>query len=275
MSVQFILGRSGTGKTFHCISAIADILAAKTDHAPIVLLVPEQATYQAERAILADRRIAGYTNLHILSFERLQYMLIGRNYAKSDLSRIGQEMIIRKILCSIADKLDVFHNTASTPGLAEKLTSTIIELHRCAKTPVDLQSLAADLQTDSANSLTARKFADIATIYESYLRFIADKFINPDIQLTKARDHVDTADFMQNPQAAADAPRWKVMPDNKLLIEQSYGEHVLKTLADRGHDIEVMPHGSQNFGAAQLIRRLDYGYAAASEPRRDGQAAGF
>ncbi len=200
MSVQFILGRSGTGKTFHCISAIADILAAETDHAPIVLLVPEQATYQAERAILADPRIAGYTNLHILSFERLQYMLIGRNYAKSDLSRIGQEMIVRKILCSIADKLDVFHNTASTPGLAEKLTSTIIELHRCAKTPVDLQSLAADLQTDSANSLTARKFADIATIYESYIQFIkdTDKFINHDIQLTYATDHVDTEPFMQN-----------------------------------------------------------------------------
>jgi gamma-glutamyltranspeptidase/glutathione hydrolase len=95
----------------------------------------------------------------------------------------------------------------------------------------------------------------------------------------QAQGHVQmmvrTADFMQNPQAAADAPRWKVMPDNKLLIEQSYGEEVLKSLANRGHDIEVLPHGSQNFGAAQLIRRLDYGYAAASEPRRDGQVAAF
>ena len=95
----------------------------------------------------------------------------------------------------------------------------------------------------------------------------------------QAQGHVQmmvrTADFMQNPQAAADAPRWKVSPDNKLQIEQSYGDAVIKGLSDRGHDVEVMPHGSHVFGAAQLIRRLEYGYAAASEPRRDGQAVGF
>ncbi len=95
----------------------------------------------------------------------------------------------------------------------------------------------------------------------------------------QAQGHVQmmvrTTDFSQNPQAAADAPRWKVMPGDKLFIEQSYGESVLKELADRGHDVVTMPHGSQDFGAAQLIRRLEYGYAAASEPRRDGQAVGL
>ena len=95
----------------------------------------------------------------------------------------------------------------------------------------------------------------------------------------QAQGHVQmivrSADFMQNPQATADAPRWKVLPDNTLLVEQSYGESVLKGLADRGHEVVVMPHGSHDFGAAQLIRRLEYGYAAGSEPRRDGQAVGF
>ncbi len=60
MSVQFILGRSGTGKTSFCIKAIVDALLKAGDEQPLILLVPEQATYQAERAILADKRIAGY-----------------------------------------------------------------------------------------------------------------------------------------------------------------------------------------------------------------------
>jgi len=33
--------------------------------------------------------------------------------------------------------------------------------------------------------------------------------------------------------------------------------------------------GEQEFGAGQFIVKLDDGYVAASDPRRDGQAAGF
>jgi gamma-glutamyltranspeptidase/glutathione hydrolase len=86
---------------------------------------------------------------------------------------------------------------------------------------------------------------------------------------------VRTADFGQNPQAAADAPRWKFSYDQSLLVEQSYGETTLKRLSELGHKVVPRPYGSQEFGAAQLIRRLEFGYAAASEPRRDGQAVGF
>ena len=86
---------------------------------------------------------------------------------------------------------------------------------------------------------------------------------------------VRTADFAQNPQSAADAPRWKVTADQTLLVEETYGEAVLKALAERGHKVVAMPYGSPEFGAAQLIRKLPFGYVAASEPRRDGQAVGF
>ena len=62
MSVQFILGRSGTGKTSLCIKAIVNALLAPDSAQRLILLVPEQATYQAERAILADKRLAGYSS---------------------------------------------------------------------------------------------------------------------------------------------------------------------------------------------------------------------
>ena len=95
----------------------------------------------------------------------------------------------------------------------------------------------------------------------------------------QAQGHVQvllrTADYSLNPQATADAPRWKVMPDGRLLIEDSYGQDVLKGLADLGHNVVAMPHGSHDFGAAQLIRRMDFGYVAGSEPRRDGHAVGY
>ncbi len=82
-------------------------------------------------------------------------------------------------------------------------------------------------------------------------------------------------DYGQNPQAAADAPRWKITLDGALLLEHAIAENVAQGLAQLGHRIVRAAPGSTEFGAAQLIHRLDDAYVAASEPRRDGQAVGF
>jgi gamma-glutamyltranspeptidase / glutathione hydrolase len=86
---------------------------------------------------------------------------------------------------------------------------------------------------------------------------------------------VRTVDYSQNVQAAIDAPRWKVSAQGQLLMEEGFDRGLLTALADRGHAVVARPLGSPEFGAAQLIRRLDDGYVAGSESRRDGQAVGF
>jgi len=86
---------------------------------------------------------------------------------------------------------------------------------------------------------------------------------------------VRVIDYGQNPQAAADAPRWKIMLDGSLLLEHAISEEVSRGLARLGHRVMRALPGSTEFGAAQLIHRLGDAYLAASEPRRDGQAVGF
>jgi gamma-glutamyltranspeptidase/glutathione hydrolase len=86
---------------------------------------------------------------------------------------------------------------------------------------------------------------------------------------------VRTIDYLQNPQAAADAPRWKIMLDGGLLLEHAVADEVAQGLAQLGHRVVRAPVGSTDFGAAQLIYRLGDVYVGASEPRRDGQAVGF
>ena len=81
----------------------------------------------------------------------------------------------------------------------------------------------------------------------------------------------------QNPQAAADAPRWQVQSGRKLILEPGWPAHVVQELVDRGHEVRVTePHEALVYGGAQVIARLgDDGYVAGSDPRKDGQAAGF
>jgi gamma-glutamyltranspeptidase / glutathione hydrolase len=80
----------------------------------------------------------------------------------------------------------------------------------------------------------------------------------------------------QDPQTAADAPRWRYVAGLKVAIESGVSDEVAADLAGRGHDIVREPPDSAfGFGGAQLVRRIEGGYAAGSDPRKDGHAAGF
>ncbi|HEX8013408.1 MAG TPA: gamma-glutamyltransferase family protein [Casimicrobiaceae bacterium] len=91
--------------------------------------------------------------------------------------------------------------------------------------------------------------------------------------------HVQTLvrllDHSQQPQAALDAPRWKVNTGLSVDIEASVAPAVRDGLAALGHRFASISDAYMDFGAGQIIVRMDDGYVAASDPRRDGQAAGF
>lgn len=80
----------------------------------------------------------------------------------------------------------------------------------------------------------------------------------------------------QDPQMAADAPRWRFVEGLQLACEDRMPAETLNALASLGHEISLeAPDNAFGFGGAQLICRLgDAGYAAGSDPRKDGLAAG-
>jgi gamma-glutamyltranspeptidase/glutathione hydrolase len=74
----------------------------------------------------------------------------------------------------------------------------------------------------------------------------------------------------RNPQAAIDAPRWQVFDGRDIGIESGFEASVLDALEARGHELRVL--ASALSGGAQMIWRL---HGGASDPRKDGLAAGF
>lgn len=81
----------------------------------------------------------------------------------------------------------------------------------------------------------------------------------------------------QDPQMAADAPRWRVTEGLGVACETTLPSLTLETLAGLGHVLAMEePDTAFGFGGAQLIHRLpDGGYAGGSDPRKDGAAVGF
>jgi gamma-glutamyltranspeptidase/glutathione hydrolase len=83
-------------------------------------------------------------------------------------------------------------------------------------------------------------------------------------------------DYRQNPQAACDAPRWRFHGGT---VNAEQGLAAADGLREMGHRVEPFADSYQDYGAGQFIWRLGdpavEGYAAASDSRRDGLAAGF
>jgi gamma-glutamyltranspeptidase/glutathione hydrolase len=80
----------------------------------------------------------------------------------------------------------------------------------------------------------------------------------------------------QDPQTAADAPRWRVVAGLDVAVESGMTPATVARLIELGHLVTVeKPDTTFGFGGAQLVSRIDGGYVAGSDPRKDGCAGGF
>jgi gamma-glutamyltranspeptidase / glutathione hydrolase len=77
----------------------------------------------------------------------------------------------------------------------------------------------------------------------------------------------------QNPQAAADAPRWQVAEGRAVMVEEGVAPSVREELSRLGHEIALAP--PLMFGGAQAALRVEGGHLAATESRKDGVVAAF
>ncbi|MBD1586927.1 gamma-glutamyltransferase family protein [Pseudomonas typographi] len=99
--------------------------------------------------------------------------------------------------------------------------------------------------------------------------------------LMQAQGHLQIAlrvmQYKQNPQAAIDAPRWRIIGGRRVMVEHTLDRNLLTALRALGHQVEIEDVQLNHlFGGCQIIQRHPQGhYVAASESRKDGQALVF
>src|SRR5207302_1953189 len=77
--------------------------------------------------------------------------------------------------------------------------------------------------------------------------------------------------FGMDLQDAVDAPRFRHLDGRRVALETPIDDAVRSALRALGH--EIVDERAIAFGGAQAIMRLPHGYAAGSDPRKDGMAA--
>ena len=199
MPIQFILGRSGSGKTHHCLEAIRGELRRDPTGPALILLVPEQATFQMEQALVAGDELGGFHRGHVMSFVRLaRHILFDNTPMLPPLSETARGMILRRILQEHQDSLTIFSRTGARAGFVGQVTAAISEFRQQQITPAQLRAESEELSAQGAPASRplVEKLADLATIYQAYMDHIADRFIDPDDLLDLLGRHCRGVDLL-------------------------------------------------------------------------------
>ncbi len=202
MAVRFVIGRAGSGKTHHCLESIRQRLRIDALNGPrLILLVPEQASQQAERAILippdptcSDVPIEASHRAEVFSFKRLADRVLESACASplTNLSESARVMVLRHLVAANSAKLTYYRRVDRFGGFFQRLAATITELIQEDVSPGDLihSTAAPELSTRSirfSDPAHKAKIHDLALIYAAYLAHLGADRLDPSQHLERAR----------------------------------------------------------------------------------------
>ncbi|MDG5473440.1 helicase-exonuclease AddAB subunit AddB [Jeotgalibacillus sp. ET6] len=178
MTVTIKVGRSGSGKTSAMMQDIQQKLKKEPDGHPLVLLVPEQMTFQSEYRLASEA--AGMVRAQVFSFTRLAWRILHETggAARQYVNQIGINMLIRKIIIEQKDELNLFSRAASKHGFIQHVESLITEFRRYCIQPEDLLQQAADLSAENAPKSLVDKLQDLEKIYRNFDDQLLGKYID-------------------------------------------------------------------------------------------------
>ena len=168
---EIIIGRAGTGKTFHCIERMKKILETSPLKTPIFFLLPAYQTYRAELALF--KITGGAVNVQMCSFQRFASQILDEvgGSVVPRISEIGRRLLLRKILLNRSKDLLYYERSAKQRGFVEILAKEIQDLRTYS---VEVEKLFETAQTLEDDELK-NKIHDLAVLYEDFRNSLADK----------------------------------------------------------------------------------------------------
>ncbi len=175
MSLQFIFGNSGAGKSYTLFRSVIEDSIRHPDQSYLVI-VPEQFTMQTQKELVRLHPDGGILNIDILSFQRLAYRVFeetGTRVGKV-LEETGKNLVLRKIAQERKGELKVLGGNLKKMGYISEIKSLISELTQYAVTE---EMLADFLEKSKGKPHLYYKLCDVQVLYKAFHAYLADQYI--------------------------------------------------------------------------------------------------
>lgn len=194
MSLRFIYGRAGSGKSHFCLEDIKNNVK-EGNREPLILLVPEQFSFQSEKNLIKALGEKNILRAEVLSFKRMAYKVFSEvgGLTKQHMDTSGRAMLIYRIIDRSKGNLKVFSKAVKTQGFVQILSDTITEMKRYNITPEIVKGAVDGIQDE----LLKDKLSDIGLIYEEFEKALHEKYIDSEDDLTMLGEKLEYSELFK------------------------------------------------------------------------------
>lgn len=217
MSLQFIFGPSGSGKSYELYQSV---IKESMEHPKqkFLVLVPEQFTMQTQKDLVVMHPRHGIMNIDVLSFGRLAYRVFeetgGGNLPVLDDE--GKNLVLRKIAGDYEDQLSVLRGNMKKLGYISEVKSVISEF-----TQYDIGEEEIDQVMEAAgeNSRLYFKLQDLKILYRGFREYLESRYITKEELLDVLSREVQKSEMLKNSTVVLDGFTGFTPVQNRLLLE--------------------------------------------------------
>ncbi len=182
MGIRFIFGRAGTGKSRFCLDQIKKKIENNTGNNKLILIVPEQYTFDTEKKFLEVVTEKGFLRGEVLSFKRMAHRVFEECGGRTDvkISDSGRNMLIYKLLRENGDNLQYFNRMSKEQGFSSIVSKAITEFKKYNISTEILGTKEEEIYDEELK----KKINDLKIIYRDFNEVLHKRFIDSDDELT-------------------------------------------------------------------------------------------
>ena len=253
MSLQFIFGNSGSGKSYYLYHYIVEE-AVRHPEKNYLVVVPEQFTMQTQKDLCMAHPRGGIMNVDVLSFGRLAHRVfeeLGEDN-RTVLDDEGKNLVLRRIAGECEEELTVLKGNLKKQGYISEVKSVISEFTQYG---VGFERLDEFMNTLNPESYLYYKLKDIRNVYEGFETYLSEKYITKEEMLDVLSDAVPFSGILKGSVVALDGFTGFTPVQNRLMGELlKVCEKVMITVEmDEREDPFVCRHPYQMFAMSKQM----------------------
>lgn len=192
--LRIIYGSAKSGKTTKLFKEIMELMP--TNGHPLILIVPEQFTLEAEKQFINHSASEGIIGLDVLSFKRLAHKVINAHRVVQgvEIDDVGQLMMLTRLSLEIEQDLMLYRTQKAKRGFLLKSQELIKEFKQNRITPEALKALSAQFDDQPVIS---NKLHDFGLLFEAYEKMKAGLYYDEEDRYNALLEAIATSEMIK------------------------------------------------------------------------------